>query len=230
MLSALIFDFDGLILDTETPEVEGWRETFVAYGVDFPEEYFLWAVGRGAEQITERPIDFFKRALPNADHAQIAQEAHQRRLSAIYAQPPRPGVQLLLEEATDAGIRMAVASSSRHDWVDTHLERLGLAAYFETTVCADDVPRAKPFPDLYQAAIRRIGLPSIHAVALEDSLNGATAADAAGLAVIHIPNPLTRIQQVPFAMARFDEFDHFGLADIQALLIRQNEQNRHSAA
>lgn len=229
MLSALIFDFDGLLLDTETPEVEGWRETFAAYGVDFPEEYFLWAVGRGAEQITERPIDFFKRALPNADHAQIAQEAHHRRLSAIYAQEPRSGTKLLLEAAADAGIRMAVASSSRHDWVDSHLERLGLAPYFELTVCAYDVARAKPFPDLYEAAIRRIGVPAANAVALEDSLNGATAADAAGLAVIHVPNPLTRIQQVPFAMARYDEFDEFDLGDIQALLIRQNEQNRHAS-
>jgi len=223
MFSAFIFDFDGLILDTETPEVEGWRETFAEYGVEFPEDYFLWAVGRGAEQITERPIDFFRRALPNADLDEIARQATARRLAGIYANPPRPGLIALLDDAASHGLSLAVASSSRHAWVDAHLERLGLRDRFQHVVCADDVERAKPFPDLYLKAVELLGIPTTQVVALEDSLNGATAAHAAGLRVIHVPNALTQVQQVPFALARVSDFHPLSVDAIQALLVAQDK-------
>jgi len=224
MISAFIFDFDGLILDTETPEVEGWRETFVEYGVEFPEDYFLWAVGRGAEQITERPIDFFRRALPSADLDEIARQATARRLAGIYANPPRPGLIALLDDAASHGLALAVASSSRHAWVDAHLERLALRDRFHHVVCADDVERAKPFPDLYLRAVALLDFPTTQVVALEDSLNGATAAHAAGLRVIHVPNALTQVQQVPFALTRVPDFHPLSVDAIQARLVAQNEQ------
>ena len=224
MISAFIFDFDGLILDTETPEVEGWRETFAEYGVEFPEDYFLWAVGRGAEQITERPIDFFRRALPNADLDEIARQATARRLAGIYANPPRPGLVALLDDAAAHSLALAVASSSRHAWVDAHLERLGLRDRFQHVVCADDVERAKPFPDLYLRAVALLDLPTTQVVALEDSLNGATAAHAAGLRVIHVPNALTQVQQVPFALARVSDFHPLSVNAIQALLVAQDKE------
>ena len=230
MLSALIFDFDGLILDTETPEVEGWRETFAEYGVPFPEEYFLWAVGRGAEQITERPIDFFRRALPDADYDEIARQATARRLAGIYANPPRPGLVALLDDAAANSLALAVASSSRHAWVDAHLDRLGLRDRFQHVVCADDVERAKPFPDLYLRAVELLNLPTAQVVALEDSLNGATAAHAAGLRVIHVPNALTQVQQVPFALNRVPDFHPLSVDGIRAFIVAQNEEQGSPAA
>jgi putative hydrolase of the HAD superfamily len=222
-LEGLIFDFDGLILDTETPEVEGWRETFAEYRVEFPEAYFLWAVGRGAEQITERPIDFFRRALPDADHEEIASQATARRLAGIYANPPRPGLIALLDDAASNGLALAVASSSRHAWVDAHLDRLGLRDRFQHVVCADDVERAKPFPDLYLRALELLQLSTNQVLALEDSLNGATAAHAAGLGVIHVPNALTQVQLVPFALARHEDFHPLTIEGMRSLLILQNE-------
>jgi len=84
-----------------------------------------------------------------------------------------------------------VASSSHHRWVDGHLARLGLLDSFEAVLCAGDVPRAKPFPDLYQAACDALGVSPSVALALEDSPNGIRAAKDAGLYCIAIPNPMT---------------------------------------
>lgn len=217
-LAALIFDFDGLILDTETAEVEAWRPEFEAHGAPFPEEYFLWAVGRGAEQITKRTIDLLQEAVPELSSiAEIERRANRRRLHIIDERIARPGIVELITEAHGV-VPLAVASSSKHGWVDTHLGRLGLWNYFETVVCADDVPRAKPFPDLYLEAIRRLGISAQDTFALEDSANGITAARDAGLKVIAFPNDLTKHLDLSHATKEWKSDRAPSLADIQTLL------------
>jgi putative hydrolase of the HAD superfamily len=217
-LAALIFDFDGLILDTETAEVEAWRPEFEAHGTPFPEEYFLWAVGRGAEQITKRTIDLLQEAVPELSNlAEIERRANRRRIDIIDSRSARPGIVELIAEAHGV-VPLAVASSSRHGWVDTHLGRLGLWNYFETIVCADDVARAKPFPDLYLEAISRLGVPASASFALEDSANGITAAIDAGLNVIAFPNDLTKHLDLSHATHEWAGDRAPSLAEIQALL------------
>ncbi len=190
-VEALLFDFDGLILDTETPEMEVWEQVFLDHGVPFPEEYWLFALGRGAEQIHEKPIDLLKQAAPQIDAVAVNQAARKTRLDKILAAAPRPGVLQLMQDAKSNSLPTAVVSSSKHQWVDTHLERLGLAQYIDITICADDTERAKPFPDLYRMAVTRLRVQALRTVALEDSPNGLTAAVAAGVFAVAVPNPLT---------------------------------------
>jgi len=212
---ALFFDFDGLILDTETPEVEEWQATFERHGAEFPLDYFLWAVGRGAEQITERPIDLFLKAVPHLDRQEVETEYNTRRLGRIHAAPPREGVVELIDSALAAGLPLYVVSSSRRVWVEPHLDRLGLRSRFVRTVCADDAPRAKPHPDLYLEALRAASVAPQEVVAFEDSANGVAAARAASIRVVAVPNPVTRHLDLSHADHRFDSFLDFDLATIR---------------
>lgn len=220
---AILFDFDGLILDTETPERDAWKAEFDRYGVPFPLDYFLWCVGRGADQIVQRPHDLLKNAVPELEFIESVDErVNQHRLDMIYSAAPRPGIRELLEEC-HGKIPMAVASSSRHNWVDHHLDRLGLRAYFETTVCADDVASAKPFPDLYLEAARRIGIETDDCLALEDSENGCRAAMDAGVRVIAFPNPLTEHFTFNMATAVWRKPTAPQLDELQAIFERAQQ-------
>jgi len=102
-----------------------------------------------------------------------------------------PGVVDLIEAAVTAGLALAVASSSPHEWVDGHLERRGLLDRFAVIVCRDDVARTKPDPALYSTALERLGVGPSDAVALEDSHHGTVSAAAAGLTVVAVPNRVT---------------------------------------
>lgn len=191
-LNAIIFDFDGLILDTETPEVRVWQAIFRENGAEYPDSYWINSIGRGADQITETPVQLLERLTGRqVDHVSVLADYEVRRLGAIEASDALPGVQSLILEAKGAGIRLGVASSSKHAWVDRHLERLGLLQHFGSILCADDVEQAKPFPNLYLAACRVLSTPISECLAIEDSPNGIRAAKSAGLNCLAVPNPCT---------------------------------------
>lgn len=191
MIKALIFDFDGLILDTETPEFESWREIYREFDQDLSMEMWGQIVG-GVAASSFRPYPYLE-TLTGRDLAplNLSARAAAQSLARIHALPPLPGVLEMLNAAQQAGLRLAVASSSRHRWVDEHLTRLGLYPFFETIQCADDVSRTKPEPDLYLAALAALGVSPLEAIAFEDSPNGVRAARSAGLFVITIPNQVT---------------------------------------
>lgn len=218
-MQALVFDFDGTLVDTETPELAVWQETFAAYGVAMPEGYWSNLVGRGAEQEFERPAQLLERLTGHVFERDQAR--HTRTMSLIHEAPLRPGVLSLLDEAREAGILCAVASSSKHPWVDPGLGRRGILDRFDAIVCADDVARAKPFPDLFLEACRRLGSEPAHTVAIEDSPNGLAAAVAAGLFSVVTPNPVTEKLDLTAADVRIDDLSKARLADIEQALVQR---------
>jgi HAD superfamily hydrolase (TIGR01509 family) len=125
-----------------------------------------------------------------------------------------PGVLDRVHEAKSMGLRLGVASSSKHSWVDAHLERLALIGYFDRIVCADDVERAKPFPDLYVRCCELLGAQPDNTVALEDSVNGAKAARDAGLYVVAVPTHLT-VREELAADLIVDSLEDVSLAALQ---------------
>jgi HAD superfamily hydrolase (TIGR01509 family) len=214
---AVFFDFDGLILDTETPEVETWREVFREHGTEFPDAYWINALGRGADQITQTPAGLLAEKLGRPiDEAAVHQAARDRVLAKIDAAEPRPGILRLLGELKEAGIPMAVVSSSKHSWVDGYLGKLELSHFFEFTVCADDVERAKPFPDLYLAAMAKMGVDPSDSLALEDSPNGSHAGVSAGMTVFAIPNPVTARLDISHAHWIIEDLTQLSLATMQS--------------
>ena len=191
MIKALIFDFDGLILDTETPEYLTWQEIYAEYGQTLAvEAWGQFVGGNGASDFN--PVSHLEQLTGiKLDGAALKQQARQMDKVRVAEQPILPGVVDYLDEADHLGLRLAIASSSPHSWVDTHLSRIGLLSRFEAIVCADDVARTKPHPDLFLEAARRLGVRPDEAIVFEDSPNGVKAANAAEIYVVAIPNPLT---------------------------------------
>ena len=191
MIQALIFDFDGLILDTETPEVQIWQELYAREGQEFPlEEWVRTVVGsavanldpvRRLESLTGRKYD----------HQAIHEQAHKRRLERQSVLPPLPGVADYLDTALNQGLRLAIASSSPHAWVDGYLQRLGFFDHFEAIICREQAAHIKPDPELFLKALQALGVKAEHVLTFEDSPNGITAARAAGLRVVGVANPVT---------------------------------------
>jgi HAD superfamily hydrolase (TIGR01509 family) len=217
-MNAFIFDFDGLIIDTETPEVEVWSAIFREHGCEFPESWWMNAIGRGAEQVVTHPEDLLEEQLGYPlDRPTFKAARHERMMRVIDAQPILPGVVELIEEAKAEGVRVAIASSSHHAWVDRHLERVGLWDRFDEVVCADDAPRGKPFPDLYQEAMRRLGASPLETVALEDSANGLRAAKAAGAFAVAVPNSVSKLLDLRHADARLDTLAGVTVAQLREL-------------
>ena len=223
-MQALVFDYDGTLVDTETPELTAWQATFEDHGVAMPEGYWGNVVGRGAEQEFERPAALLGRLTgrPYEDD----RVRHERTMALIAAAPLRPGVLSLLEEARVQGVPCAVCSSSRHAWVEPGLAGRGVLGRFEAIVCADDVSRAKPFPDLYLEVCRRLGTDPAQTVAIEDSTNGLAAAVAAGLFAVATPNPVTRSLDLTAADLIVDDLSAVRLADLRQALVQRRDRGR----
>jgi HAD superfamily hydrolase (TIGR01509 family) len=190
-LNALIFDFDGLILDTETPEVEVWQVIYREHGHELP--VHEWAKTIGGYGISTFDAATHLSQLTGSDPAPLRSRYRVEADAVIRAKPILPGVLNLLTEARAHGLGLAVASSSPHAWVDSHLARLGIAAHFDKVICQEDVApgRTKPNPDLFLLALDQLQVKKEAAVVFEDSPNGVKAARAAGVFVVAVPNPLT---------------------------------------
>lgn len=191
MIKAVIFDFDGLILDTEVPCFRAWQEIFRRHGCELTLD--LWAdyIGRAPEMC--RPCEQLEKRLKRpVDRERLHQEQLAYTLRLIEAESVLPGVVDALDGAKRLGLKLAVASSSSRDWVCGYLVRLGLEGRFDCIRCSDDVERTKPAADLYVAVLKALGLQSDEGFAIEDSPHGVAAAKAAGLFCVAVPNGLTK--------------------------------------
>jgi len=219
LLKALIFDFDGLILDTETPDMQAWQAIFADYGQSFSINEWGQIVG-GSGNSDYDPARHLESLVGHGlDRHALNLRARRDSDLAILQQPVQPGARELIAKAQKVGLRLAIASSSRHDWVDTYLQRLGLFDYFEFTVCGDDVQRTKPDPQLYLLALKSLGVTAMEALALEDSPNGIRSAQQAGLFTVAVPIPLTRQLGVEHANLLLDSLEEVQLDKLQARFI-----------
>lgn len=191
MIRALIFDFDGLILDTEVPDLQSWQEIYLEYGCTLT--LSAWAVCIGGSSDLFDPYEYLESQLGRpVDREAIRAKRRRREAKLIEAQSVLPGVKEYITDATRLGLKLGVASSSSRDWVVGHLSRLELLSYFHCIKCADDVKRTKSDPALYLSALDELGLQANQAIAFEDSPNGILAAKRAGLFCVAVPNPVTR--------------------------------------
>jgi len=184
---AVIFDFDGLIVDTEMPEFLAWQSVYARRGLVFPLASWLQNVGRNDGPFD--PLGPFRGG--DADAVRAEWRAEHASLEPAFL-VPLPGVVPLLDAVRGLGWRTAIASSSRHERVAGLVARLGLTARFDAIAAGDEVASAKPAPDVYLLAARRLDVPPDACTALEDSETGARAAKAAGMLCIAVPSTLTR--------------------------------------
>ncbi|MEX0990989.1 MAG: HAD-IA family hydrolase [Actinomycetota bacterium] len=188
-VKALLFDFDGLIVDTETPEFTVWRETYEAHGHSLP--IHTWAACIGTIGGFD-PVADLQRLTDGHIHDEILERMVARSGALLDAEGLRPGIAALLAEADAAGIPRAIVSSSDQEWIGQNLGRLGAADGWAAIICAEgNVARAKPRPTMYLEALGVLGVAAQDALAFEDSPNGIAAAQAAGIRCIAVPNSVT---------------------------------------
>ena len=186
MIRALVFDFDGLILDTESALIAAYADVHAAHGVPFDRERFLRSVGH-ADYAFDPWHAFEKRA----DRADLENQRRARNRNRDEELPILPGVVALLDGARDRHLRVGLASNSPHAHCERHLARIGLLDRFEFLACREDVSLPKPAPDLYQLVLRQFSLRGHEAIAFEDSHTGSLAARRANLWTVAAPNPST---------------------------------------
>ena len=186
-LQAVIFDLDGLIVDSETPDYLSWREVYARHGLDLTVRDWAGVVGR-------RDIDLY--APLRERNVDVAAEGalRRRRLAALFEDylTAAPGVVNLIDQLRLAGILRGLASNSDGAYVFEVVERLKLRNAFDAIVTRDDVTRAKPAPDIFLAAVSWLGVEAHRCVVLEDSHPGVAAAKAAGLKCIAVATVFTR--------------------------------------
>jgi HAD superfamily hydrolase (TIGR01509 family) len=186
VIRALIFDFDGIVIDTETPLIDAWAMLHEHAGHAFSRADAHRLVGH-----VDVEFDPWTAFGPAADRAALQIE-HRRLCRELTArQPILPGVSACLEEGRRRGLKLAVASNSGHDHVERHLVRLGLRPFFDVICCREDVAAGKPAPEIYDLAVRVLDLQPHEAIAFEDSCAGTAAARAAGVWTVAVPNRST---------------------------------------
>lgn len=189
MIRALVFDFDGLILDTEEPIYRSWLEVYEAHGEALPFERWVQIVGSTTAEFN--PQHYLEERLGRPLAQDVIERRIGRRIELVLAQQLLPGIVQHIDAAKSLGLKLGVASSSTRDWVTGHLERLGILGRFGCVRCRDDVANAKPAPDLYIAVLDCLGVNPSEAFAIEDSPNGVIAAKQAGMRCVAIPNSIT---------------------------------------
>lgn len=210
MLKAVIFDFDGTILDAESPTFHSWQRVYDAHGHVLSFEEYSAAIGADYNAFDpRRTLDL--RCGRQLDWEQLDQQRRTQCLETICAQPPLPGIVQLLEEAHELNLRCAVASSSPSDWVRGHLKRVALLEHFQFISCADNGCPPKPSPEVYSRALKGLNVSASEAIAIEDSPNGVKAARRAGLRCVIVPNQLTRRMKFPDDSKFLGSLEEFSL-------------------
>lgn len=194
-LKGILFDFDGLILDTETPIFQAWQEMFQKFGQELQLEEWAEILGKSLDVIG--PAEIFVENIPDEkERKAVLDKVSRRESELVNEQQPLPGAVELIQKSKQHGLKLGIVSSSEEEWVHSHLSRLGLDTYFDHTSCADEVIDAKPDPALYHLGLKKMEVSPDKVIVLEDSPNGILAAKRAGLFCIAVPNQLTR--KLPF--------------------------------
>ncbi|HMJ38044.1 MAG TPA: HAD family hydrolase [Verrucomicrobiae bacterium] len=212
MIRAIVFDFDGLILDTEGPVYRSWLEVYEAHGEELPFERWVQIVGSTTTGF--HPQHHLEERLGRSLPKEVLDRRIGRRTELVLAQKLLPGVMQHLDQAKALGLKVGVASSSTAEWVRGHLARLGILERFDCLRCRDEVANAKPEPDLYIAVLECLGVTAAEAIAIEDSPNGVTAAKRAGLRCVAIPNSITAKLDLSDADVLLHSLAEITLADL----------------
>jgi HAD superfamily hydrolase (TIGR01509 family) len=213
-MRALIFDFDGLILDTEMPDYQAWEQVYQSYGVTLPLEKWGSIIGGNAESDFE-PYGYLESLVGKpVDREQIWVTRRKSYLDTLESQPVLPGVMDYLNAAKQKNLGLAIASSSPENWVEGHLSRLELRDYFDVVVTADDVMHTKPSPELFLLAAQQMKVDPAATIVLEDSPNGIKAAKRAHMFAVAVPNKVTRQLDLSEADLQLNSLAEMSLNDL----------------
>ena len=225
-LRAVVFDFDGLILDTETAEFESWRDVYSDLGAEL--DRASWVKIIGTADSGWDPYAELERQLGHPlDRAAVRRQRRGKYARLVATETTRPGIDAWLREARAMNLRVGLASSSDRTWVTSHLRDLGPTfgrggnvRRFDAMATGDEVLRTKPDPAVYELALRRLDVDPDQAIAVEDSPNGVAAAKAAGLWCLAVPGPMTAGLDFGQADLVLDSLAGHSLREVARSLVR----------
>jgi HAD superfamily hydrolase (TIGR01509 family) len=197
-LKGLIFDCDGLIIDTEMPCCKAWMELFSTYGFSFTIEDYQKIIGTGHNLYDpSKHLSQLTNGLMDSHEILIQNRIRTRQL--IEFQSMLPGVLDFIVAINHMGLPMAIASSSDREWIEGYLSKLNIRKYFSVVCTSNDVQNVKPDPELFLLAAKKLELDPSDLIVFEDSPNGIKAAKAAGITCIAIPNEVTKNMDLSLA-------------------------------
>jgi|SRR5690625_962019 len=189
MIKGIIFDFDGLIIDTETPQYKAFNDVFLEHEAELPLSIWQEEVGTASKF---NSFDFLESQINRKVNQEELQKKTRRKINhELDNAPVREGVVAFLHEAQKLSLKIGLASSSNYTWINKHLKRVGLHHYFDCIKTSDDVEKVKPDPALYIKTAKCLGLTPDQCLVFEDSANGAQAAKAAKMKCVVVPNEIT---------------------------------------
>lgn len=192
-IHAVVFDMDGLLIDTERHVKLATLETATAIGRPMPEEFYAGIIGTPWTETVTLLRDFFG----GEDNLRAFMTAFEPRVTDLLADVElMTGVVDLLDTLDQIRMPLAVATSTGRLKADQHLRHVGIHHRFRTIVTRDDVTRGKPHPEPYLTAAARLGVDPAHCLALEDSHNGIRAAHAAGMMAVMVPDMLPATAEI----------------------------------
>jgi putative hydrolase of the HAD superfamily len=208
----LIFDFDGLIVDTEGPGFRAWTDVYASHGCSLPFDRYSACIGTIGGFDLHAYLE--EQSGRSVDRLELEQACTARWLELMKDQPLLPGIAACLASAKARGLKLAIASSSTHGWITRHLRTFGLLDTFDAICTRDYVDAVKPDPALYLLALEKLGIGPDEAIAFEDSPPGIAAAKRAGIYCIAIPNSLTRDLSLDHADRQLTSLEEFNLDDV----------------
>ncbi|MCM3163256.1 HAD family phosphatase [Metabacillus litoralis] len=211
MYKAVVFDFDGLIFDTESVHTTIYKEMFELHNVEFPFQSWIQHIGTKSNVSI---YDLLEKEIEQIDREQLKKMNKEKLETRLNSLEVRPGVEDFLKEAQAMNLKIGLASSSDYKWVSSHLDRLGLLHYFECIMTSDDVAEVKPHPELYLLAAKKLGVEPEFCIAFEDSANGSLAAKRAGLTCVIVPNDTTKHLTFPEVDYRLSSMADCGLVEL----------------
>lgn len=189
MVSGIIFDMDGVLIDSERQSNEGWLWAAEQLGVDMP----MWLIdsfkGAPAELCCKFFDDYYKGAIDYWEAKELRTQ-HVYKIRETEGIPVKKGVKEVFEYIRNNGLKCAVATSTRRESAEKTLHKIGVCDYLDTVVYGDEVEHGKPEPDIFLRAAKAIGISPSEAVVVEDSINGIKAGYAADMRVVHIPDTI----------------------------------------
>lgn len=189
MVSGIIFDMDGVLIDSERQSNEGWLWAAGQLGVDMP----MWLIdsfkGAPAELCCKFFDDYYNGVIDYWEAKELRTQ-HVYKIRETEGIPVKKGVKDIFEYIRNNGLKCAVATSTRRESAEKTLHEIGVWDYLDAVVYGDEVERGKPEPDIFLRAAKAIGVNPSEAVVVEDSINGIKAGYAAGMRVVHIPDTI----------------------------------------
>ena len=211
-IKALIFDFDGLIVDTEMPAYRSWADLYASHGVELPLE--RWLLDLGTHGMFDACAELEALAGIKVDRQTTMADRRAHHISLCEQEALRPGVADLIAAGRAAGLGLAVASSSDRAWIDRWLAHHTIRDQFDCVRTRDDVERVKPAPDLFLSAAACLGVKPAECVVFEDSPNGMRAAAAAGMRCVAVPTELLATVELPAVTLRLELLAELPLAEL----------------